>query len=138
MELFNNIFNNILDGQCPFFHWNFLPFHPLCDFIAVTTQFYYFFFNGRIYFNLVLCGCANVSTYVCRYASMWVMFVLPTLHNPLKGMIMICSKDIFQKHFNMMGKNGQTPVILTIYIFFQRSSSYTTGSFRFLPNSVQG
>ena len=141
--------------------------------------FFVFFFNARIYFNLVLCGCTNVSTYVCRYVSMWVMFILPTLHNPLKGYFsdeafqlhhkdldtnsqkisllwaygkfwcssaqnlgtlcfMICSKDIFQKHFRMMGKNGQTPVILTIYIFFQRSSIDATGSFRFLPNSVQG
>ena len=42
---FNNLFNNILDGQSSFFHWELISFHPLCNFIAVTTRFYFVIFK---------------------------------------------------------------------------------------------
>ena len=41
IKTFNKLFNNILDEQFPFFHWEFLSFHRLCDFVAVTSQFYF-------------------------------------------------------------------------------------------------
>ena len=57
------LLNNILDGQWSFFDWELLSFHPLCDFVAVTTQFYYHFLSKKA-FKLILCDCANVSTYM--------------------------------------------------------------------------
>ena len=66
-NLFNNLFNNMLDEmfilsvRAPIIH-------PLCDFVALTTQFYFAFLSEKN-FNFFLCGCVNVSIYVCRYAS---------------------------------------------------------------------
>ena len=59
-NLFNKLINNILDGRCPFVQWKFLSFQPLCDFVAVATQFYSVFFQLKRYFNFYLSGCAIV------------------------------------------------------------------------------
>ena len=82
-NLFNNQFNNILEGRCPFFQWEFLSFHPLGDFVTVFIQFYfavffkwkeistYVFVRMKVYMYVGMCLCC----YVCTVKS----------HNPLYG-----------------------------------------------------
>ena len=84
LNLLNKLFSIILDGQCSFFHWELLSYHPFCDFVAVTIRFYLFIFLGERYFNLFSYGCANVSTYVCRYVS--IKLCLYWLHLTIDAM----------------------------------------------------
>ena len=102
------------------------------DFLAVTVQFYFVFFIFYLvkrHFNLCLCGCANISTYVCRYVSMQLCLycqhlkidsvdILMIKHssytkkiliqflkkNPFLGLcFMICSKDFILETFQHDG-----------------------------------
>ena len=74
-KLFNKLFSNILDRQCPFFHWKFLSFlsfdplyHVCCSNHSVW---FIYFLKAKRHFNLLLCDCANVSSCVCRYVSLY-------------------------------------------------------------------
>ena len=48
-NLFNNLIKSIFDGRCPFFLWEPLLFHPLCDCVAVSTQFYFILLSRKTF-----------------------------------------------------------------------------------------
>ena len=83
-------FSNIA-GRCPFFQQKLLSFHPLFDFVAVSTQFFVCFVLSKKTFQLIfmwLCECMYICMQVCIYI---VMFVVPTSFNPLQS-----TTEIFQ------------------------------------------
>ena len=60
---------------------------------------------------------------------MWVMFVLPTLHNPLKGYF---SNEAFYLHHKDLDTNSQKISLLWAYGKFWCSSAQNLGTLCFM------